>query len=131
MRGLAFLALSLVFITLGAILISPIAQFVYEESIGSKIFVVNTSISTYNKTHVELTYIAEYNGTVPLEDFYLKVTVKEFSSELTEKVVNRGDKLSASIFIPIAEAKNTLSIRAYISFVLAGLYPIKITAEQL
>jgi phage portal protein BeeE len=130
-KGLAFLALSLVFLALGAMLISPIAQFVYEESINPKIFVINTSVSTYNKTHVKLIYVAEYNGTIPLEEFHLKVTVKEFSSELSENVIKKGDKFSANIFIPTTEAQDVLYIRAEIRFVLAGLYPIKITVEQL
>ncbi|MEM3826952.1 MAG: hypothetical protein QXZ08_05260 [Nitrososphaeria archaeon] len=77
MNGQATIALSLAFIALGTIIVAPLAQFVYEESMNPKTFLLIPTYEQYNSTHIEMEFNIIYNGTVTLNNVQANITVGE------------------------------------------------------
>ncbi|MBC7090641.1 MAG: hypothetical protein H5T50_01820 [Nitrososphaeria archaeon] len=126
MNGQAYIALSLAFIALGSIIIAPLAQFVYEESLNPQTFVLIPSYEQYNSTHVEVTFIISYNGSVPLNDVSLSITLGQKTIQSYKERLQKGDSANIKAYISVKDVEKITSFEAKIRFTIAELYPIEV-----
>jgi len=128
--GQAYIALSLAFIALGAILVSPLAQFVYEEIVNPQTFLLTTELNPYNSTHVEAVFKISYNGSVPLNDVEASVSLGEKSLQAEREIMRRGDSLTIRVLYPLKDAGKITVPEAKIKFTVSQLYPVEVKVTR-
>lgn len=126
MNGQAYIALSLAFIALGSILVAPLAQFIYEESVNPQTFILLPSYKPYNSTHIELTFIISYNGSVPLNDINIYVTLGKNILQTYKDMLIKGDSVHLKTYVSIVDVEKITLLEATIKFTIAQLYPVEV-----
>ncbi|MGB9727061.1 MAG: hypothetical protein ACPLZF_01515 [Nitrososphaeria archaeon] len=130
MNGQAYIALSLAFVALGAILVAPLAQFVYEESVNPQTFLLIPSYRQHNSTHVEATFMISYNGSVPLNDVSANITLGKKIVYVYRERLQKGDSVNVKTYISVSDVEKISSLEAKIRFTIAQLYPIEVKAVR-
>lgn len=130
MNGQAYIALSLAFVALGSILVAPLAQFIYEESVNPQTFILIPSYKQYNSTHVEVTFIISYNGSVPLNDVSANITLGKKIVYAYKERLQKGDSVNVKTYISVSDVEKISSLEAKIRFTIAQLYPIEVKAVR-
>jgi hypothetical protein len=130
-NGQAYIALGLAFIALGAILVAPLAQFIYEESINPKTFLLTSNVNPYNSTHVEIMLTISYNGTVPLNDVKANISLGGKILQAYREKMKMGDSLSIRILYPIKDVEKISALEADIKFTISQLYPVEVKVVRI
>ncbi|MCX8188700.1 MAG: hypothetical protein N3F64_03245 [Nitrososphaeria archaeon] len=126
MNGQATIALTLVFLALGTIIVAPLAQFVYEESLNPQTFLLIPSYKQYNSTHIEMEFNIIYNGTVALNNVQANITVGEKYISISKQKLEKGQSFAAKTYISIKDVEKFKGLEATIKFTIAQLYPVEI-----
>ncbi|MEM1985564.1 MAG: hypothetical protein QXG36_03610 [Nitrososphaeria archaeon] len=126
MNGQATIALSLAFIALGTIIVAPLAQFVYEESMNPKTFLLIPTYEQYNSTHIKMEFNIIYNGTVTLNNVQANITVGEIKIFAFKDRLEKGQSFTTKAYISIKDVEKFRKLEAAIRFTIAQLYPVEV-----
>lgn len=126
MNGQAYIALSLAFIALGTIVIAPLAQFIYEESVNPQTFMLIPSYKQYNSTHIEIEFKILYNGTVTLNNINVNIRLGEKYLTTSKERLEKGQSFTAKEYIPIKDVEKFNRLEATVKFTISQLYPVEV-----
>ncbi|MEM1538291.1 MAG: hypothetical protein QXK12_02070 [Candidatus Nezhaarchaeales archaeon] len=121
MKVVAFTAITLVFIGLGVLLVSPMVQFIYEFTRNPALLSTSISPSYYNTTHVQLTFKLSYGGSVELSNVDAEVTIGGVRASNYASKMLKGDALNVTMIVP-AEVALEAKLRAH--FIIGDVYPL-------
>ncbi len=126
MNGQAQIALTLAFIALGTIIVAPLAQFMYEESLNPQTFLLIPSYNQHNNTHIEIEFKILYKGTVALNNIQVNITLGEKNIYMSKERLEKEQNFTAKAYIPIKEVEKFTRLEATIKFTIEQLYPVEV-----
>lgn len=126
MNGQAYIALLLAFIALGTIIIAPLAQFIYEESVNPQTFMLIHHHRQYNSTHIEIEFKILYNGTVTLNNINVNIRLGEKYLTASKERLEKGQSFTAKEYIPIKYVEKFNRLETTVKFIISQLYPVEV-----